>query len=92
MSRLEKKYGYDYDNVDDCQLLREMREEFRNKAARYQGGKTFAKKQTRFDKMKLKEELGFELKTNPVITKLKRADNILKRTLLSDALMQMRHY
>ena len=69
-----------------------MREEFRNKAAKYQGGKTFAKKQTRFDKMKLKEELGFELKMNPVITKMKRADEIMKRVLLSDALLRIRRF
>ena len=42
--------------------------------------------------MKLKEELGFELKMNPVITKMKRADEIMKRVLLSDALLRIRRF
>ena len=92
VARLEKKYGYDYENVDDCQLLRRMREEFRMKAAEYCGGRTFKKKQTRFDKMKAKEELGFELKMNPVVTNFKKADKILQKLVLCDALYKIKKY
>ena len=57
VNRLMKKYGYDdtYD-VDECSYLKNQRVEFMNKAAKYvSDGKTFSKKQTRFDKMKKKE-------------------------------------
>ena len=62
------------------------------KATEYCGGKTFKKKQTRFDKMKSKEELGFELKMNPVITEFRKADQILKKLVLANALFQIKKY
>jgi hypothetical protein len=42
--------------------------------------------------MKMKEELGFDLKVNPIITSFKRADKILKRIVLEDALNRMYAY
>jgi hypothetical protein len=39
VSRLEKRYGYHFESVDDCELMRRTREEFREKAAKYVGGK-----------------------------------------------------
>ena len=90
--RLEKKYGYDYDNAEDCKLLKRMQEEFRMKAAEYCGGKTFKKKQTRFDKMEFKEEFGFELEMNPVITHFKKADKILSKLAMANALFKMKKY
>lgn len=42
-------------------MLRQMEQEFHDKAEKYCRGTYYAKKQTRFDKMKLKEETGFRL-------------------------------
>ena len=47
---------------------------------------------TRFDKMKKKEELGFDLKQNPVISHYKRADKIMKKFLLADALFAINRF
>ena len=62
------------------------------KAAEYCGGKTFNKKQTRFDKMKKKEELGFELEMNPVVTQWRKVDGILNRFLVGRALLEIKKY
>ena len=43
-------------------MLKEKREEFTQKAEKYCRGELYVKKQSRFDKMKKKEEIGFELK------------------------------
>lgn len=88
--RLSKKFGYDTECIEENDFTRNQRVEFANKAAKYIGGKTFSKKQTRFDKMRSKEELGFKLETNPVITKFKKVDAILRKTLLSEALFTIR--
>lgn len=42
--------------------------------------------------MKRKEELGFELKTNPIITKIRRVDKILKRVELQNAFLSLKNY
>ena len=42
--------------------------------------------------MKAKEELGFELKTNPVITHFRKADQVLKKLVLANALFKIKQY
>ena len=45
---------------------------------------------TRFDKMKIKQELGFDLKENPIKKQLKKCDNILKKAALNLAFMNIK--
>ena len=56
-----------------------------NDATRYLGGKTYAKKQTRFEKMSKKEGSGFRLEVNPILKKFRKTDNTLRKIMLSDA-------
>jgi hypothetical protein len=50
---VEKQKGYDYD-FNGSKTLKWMKEEFMDKSVRYLGAKTFVRKQTRMDKVKLK--------------------------------------
>lgn len=63
-----------------------MRQEFQDKAVKYCGGKEFSKKQTRFDKMRMKEETGFKLEELPIKKKLRKADLIITTLLKKQAL------
>ena len=83
VNRMAKKFGYNTEH-DENDVLRSMRVNFMNDMARYIGGKTFTKKQTRFDKMKLKEEKGFQPKVNPLIRNFGRTENALRKILLQD--------
>ena len=79
MNVVEYKDGKSPPEIVKDTLEKEMTEEFRMKAAEYCGGRTFKKKQTRFDKMRTKEELGFKPEMNPVVTNFRKADTILKK-------------
>ena len=63
VARWEKHCGYNFEVPENelTPMLRQSRQVFRDKAVKYCRGDVFAKKQTRFDKMKLKEETGFRL-------------------------------
>jgi hypothetical protein len=69
--RWERKFGYNFtvNEVEIHPYLKNAREEFEAKAVKYCGGYHAAKKQTRFDKMKLKEEMGFKLERLPIMKK-----------------------
>ena len=58
--RFEKKMGYDYDNVEDSRTLKWMKEDFNHKMAKYLGKKEIAQKQSRMDKVRLKEQINFK--------------------------------
>lgn len=91
VARWEKHCGYDF-NVPETELtpmLRQSRQEFREKAAKYCRGDMFAKKQTRFDKMKLKEEMGFRLEELPIKKQFKRADQIVTTLMKKQALFAL---
>lgn len=71
-------------------MLVDMRNQFRDKAAKYYGGHSKGRKMTRFDKMKKKEQLGLDFKKNPVITQFGKVDRILKKHVLEDALYALK--
>ena len=89
---LQRKLGYDYEDTEDSRLMVHLRNEFRDKAAKYYGGHKMGRKMTRFDKMKKKEELGFNLKENPILSHYTRVDKIVERFLLADALFAMKKF
>lgn len=49
---------------------------------KYLGNSTFVKKQTRMDKVRLKEELHFENKTNPIIAIFSRLDYMIEKRMV----------
>lgn len=51
--------GYDYED-NGSQVLKYMKEDYRNKIIKYLGDGVFEKKQSRMDKVRLKEEIGFK--------------------------------
>lgn len=61
-NRAESKMGYDYldDHNLESRTLKWMKEDFHNKMNKYLGKKEFAQKQSRMDKVKLKEKLNFK--------------------------------
>lgn len=91
VARLEKRFGYSFDTPEEelCQTLRSQRQEFQDKAAKYCGGYNFCKKQTRFDKMRMKEENGFRLEELPIKKVYRRIDQMLVKELKRDALMAL---
>jgi hypothetical protein len=48
---------------------------------KYLGNSTFVKKMTRMDKVKIKEELKFEVKMNPIIKQFSKIDNMIEDKL-----------
>jgi hypothetical protein len=66
-------------------MLRQSRQEFREKAAKYCRGHEFTKKQTRFDKMKMKEEMGFRLEELPIKKQFRRADYLVTNLMKKQA-------
>ena len=86
VGRMSKKFGFDTENLNESAMVRQMRVNFENKAAKYVGGGTFTKKQTRFDKMRFKEETGFQPGKNPIVKQLGKVDRILKKFLLERGL------
>lgn len=52
---------------------------------KYCGGSTFSKKQTRFDKMRMKEQLGFNLNEIPIKRIFRRIDIKLNAILKQEA-------
>lgn len=84
--------GYDFQcpETEVSPMLREMRQEFEDKAVKYcGGGHVFRKKMTRFDKMKIKEETGFKLEEMPIKKKFRRADQILTTLMKKQALFAL---
>lgn len=57
-----------------------MNDEFRETVARYRTGNL--KNMSRFDKMKRKEELGIDLKANPLTKSMRKVDVAIRRQLL----------
>lgn len=92
VSKWEKKYGYDFDcpehEVDP--MLRQKRQEFLDKATKQCGGFVMCKKQTRFDKMRMKEENGFVLEELDVRKQLRRVDHIMTALMKKTALFELR--
>lgn len=80
---MAKKFGYNTEG-DENDVMREMRVDFMNNMARYVGGRTFTKKQTRMDKVNRKSELGFKPAMNPLIKTFGRTDKVMKKNLLAD--------
>lgn len=91
VARLEKRFGYSFDTPEDelCQTLRNQRQEFQDKAVKYCGGYNFCKKQTRFDKMRMKEATGFKLEELPIKKTFKKIDQMLVKELKRDALLAL---
>lgn len=89
--RWEKKFGYDLKgNEHETEpMLRQITQEFHENAEKYCGGTYFAKKQTRFDKMKLKEETGFKLQEMPIRKKFRKADQIIATLLKKQAMFAL---
>ena len=89
--RWEKHFGYDFDVPESeiTPVLRRSRQEFREKAAIYCRGDVFTKKQTRFDKMRLKEETGFSLEELPIRKRLRKADLIITTLMKKQALFAL---
>jgi hypothetical protein len=89
------KFGYDFEcdgkqclpwnckELEVSQRLKDMRQEFRQKAEKYCGGDlTSVKKQSRFDKMRMKEEMNFSLGEMPLRKKLRRVDLVVERAMM----------
>lgn len=57
--------GYDYES-NGSRTLKWMKEEFQDKAIKYLGGRK-VKKAGRMDKVRKKEELGFDNQVNPLV-------------------------
>ena len=78
-------------------MLRQMRQEFQDKAAKYcqgadRGDESWCgsrKKLNRFDKMKMKEEIGFKLEELPVRKQLRRADLIITRLMKKQVMFML---
>ena len=63
-----------------------------DKAAKYHGGGEFAKKnQNRFDKMKKKGELKFELKRNPVLVSLEKITKLTHKIQVLQAFERIKY-
>lgn len=58
-----------------------MKQEFQDKMVKYLGGKDFVRKQTRMDKVKLKEKLNFKNDINPIITAFSKINFKIEREL-----------
>ena len=58
-NRFEEKMGYDYESEDSL-VLKWMKEDFANKMEKYLGNKVFVTKQSRMDKVHLKQKLKFD--------------------------------
>ena len=90
VNRMSKKFGYDYTASEDDRRMIDQQADFKNKAAKYLGGRAFTKKMTRFDKMRMKEELGFEPKMNPIVSEFKKVDKAMKKILLLEGFLALR--
>ena len=66
-----------------------MRQEFQDKAIKYCGSEMFRKKQTRFDKIKIKAESGFKLEELPIRKQFRRADQIIEKLMKKQALFAL---
>ena len=67
-----------------------MKEEFHDKMAKYLGKKEFAQKQSRMDKVKLKEKLNFRNEVNPLIKIFSRVNQKIEKGMLWDGLTAMK--
>ncbi len=75
---LEKRMGYDYEDNGN-KVLKYMKEEYRNKMIKYFGDGVFEKKQSRMDKVRLKEQIGFKNQINPIVKIFSRINKKLER-------------
>lgn len=79
--KFEKEKGYDYD-YKGSRALKWMKEEFQDKMVKYLGSKTFVKKQSRMEKIEMKERLGFKNEINPIIRIFSRINQKVERDML----------
>jgi len=56
-------------------------ERYLGNSKKYLGNYTYVKKNTRMDKVKIKEELKFEVKMNPIIKQFSKIDNMIEDKL-----------
>lgn len=59
-----------------------MKQEFQGKMVKYLGNKEFVRKQTRMDKVHLKEKINFKNERNPIITVFSKVNRKIEQTLL----------
>ena len=82
--------GYSYNQDVESKTLKWMKEEFHDKMAKYLGKKEFAQKQSRMDKVKLKEKLNFRNEVNPLIKIFSRINQKIEKGMLWDGLTAMK--
>lgn len=87
----EKQKGYNYE-CPESKTMKWMKQEFQDKMVKYLGNKDFVRKQTRMDKIYLKEQLNFENEINPIITVFTKVNRKIEHVLLFDALRAITAY
>lgn len=59
-----------------------MKEEFQDKMVKYLGNSTFVKKQSRMEKIQMKERLNFKNEINPLIRIFSRINEKVEKDML----------
>ncbi len=68
--------GYDFED-NGCRVLKYMKEQYRSKMIKYLGNGVFEKKQSRMDKVRIKEQIGFKNQINPLVKVFSRINKKL---------------
>lgn len=92
VKRLQKKFGYDFDsdNPELSNVLKVEKQKFENNAIKYCGGGFGrAKKMNRFDKMRVKEEMGFTMQQFPIKKLFRRVDEKITFELKRQAMQKL---
>ena len=87
-ARFETQMGYDYES--DNRTLKWMKEEYHHKMAKYLGKATFCKKQSRMDKVRIKEELNFKNEVNPLVKIFTRVNKKMEKGMLWDGMTALK--
>jgi hypothetical protein len=72
-SQFEEKFGYDYE-MGSSQVLDWMKQDFQDKMTKYLGNSAYVTKQSRMDKVRLKQALDFRPEVNPLVRTLSRVN------------------
>ena len=73
--------GYDYE-FGSSKALKWMWQNFNSKMNKYLGNKEFAKKQSRMDRVRLREEINFKLEVNPLVKIFSKINKKVEAILL----------
>lgn len=76
---------FGYDNQTESETLQEIQSSFQSKCELYFNKKRRAVKLGRMDKIKLKEEIGFEFKENPLVTFFNNLHKKIVKPTLAEA-------